>query len=82
MRRVYRFSSCAFRHVFAAIGVMSAIDDLQQTMARLRAPDGCPWDQEQTHASLVRCLIDEVSELIDTIDRTTIRTCARNSAMC
>jgi XTP/dITP diphosphohydrolase/tetrapyrrole methylase family protein/MazG family protein len=48
---------------------MSAIDDLKATMARLRAPDGCPWDQEQTHASLVRCLIDEVSELIDTIDR-------------
>ena len=48
---------------------MSAIDDLKSTMARLRAPDGCPWDQEQTHASLVRCLIDEVSELIDTIDR-------------
>ncbi len=48
---------------------MSAIEDLQATMARLRAPDGCPWDREQTHASLVRCLIDEVSELIDTIDR-------------
>lgn len=48
---------------------MSAIDELRQTMARLRAPDGCPWDQEQTHATLVRCLIDEVSELIDTIDR-------------
>jgi XTP/dITP diphosphohydrolase/tetrapyrrole methylase family protein/MazG family protein len=48
---------------------MSAIDELKATMARLRAPDGCPWDQEQTHASLVRCLIDEVSELIDTIDR-------------
>ncbi len=48
---------------------MSAIDDLLRTMARLRAPDGCPWDQEQTHASLVRCLIDEVSELIETIDR-------------
>lgn len=48
---------------------MSAIEELKQTMARLRAPDGCPWDQEQTHASLVRCLIDEVSELIDTIDR-------------
>ena len=38
-------------------------------MARLRGPGGCPWDQEQTHASLVRCLIDEASELIDTIDR-------------
>ncbi len=48
---------------------MSAIDDLRKTMARLRGPGGCPWDQEQTHGSLVRCLIDEVSELIDTIDR-------------
>lgn len=48
---------------------MSAIDELRRTMVRLRAPDGCPWDQEQTHATLVRCLIDEVSELIDTIDR-------------
>ena len=48
---------------------MSALDDLRQTIARLRGPGGCPWDQEQTHATLVRCLIDEVSELIDTIDR-------------
>jgi XTP/dITP diphosphohydrolase/tetrapyrrole methylase family protein/MazG family protein len=48
---------------------MSALADLRQTIARLRGPGGCPWDQEQTHASLVRCLIDEVSELIDTIDR-------------
>ena len=48
---------------------MSALHELRATIARLRAPDGCPWDQEQTHESLVRCLIDEVSELIDTIDR-------------
>lgn len=48
---------------------MSAIDELRGTIARLRAPGGCPWDQEQTHASLTRCLIDEVSELLDTIDR-------------
>lgn len=46
-----------------------AIDELRVTIARLRAPGGCPWDIEQTHQSLVRCLIDEVSELIDTIDR-------------
>ena len=46
-----------------------AIDELRATIARLRAPGGCPWDIEQTHRSLVRCLIDEVSELIDTIDR-------------
>ena len=48
---------------------MAAIDDLCQTIARLRAPDGCPWDIEQTHQSLARCLIDECSELLDTIDR-------------
>lgn len=45
------------------------MDDLRKTIARLRGPGGCPWDQEQTHGSLVRCLIDECSELIDTIDR-------------
>jgi XTP/dITP diphosphohydrolase/tetrapyrrole methylase family protein/MazG family protein len=48
---------------------MSAIDDLCSTVARLRAPDGCPWDREQTHQTLTRCLIDECSELLDTIDR-------------
>ncbi|MDB6114466.1 MAG: mazG [Lacunisphaera sp.] len=48
---------------------MSAIEDLQRTMARLRAPAGCPWDREQTHQTLARCLIDECSELLDTIDR-------------
>ena len=48
---------------------MSAIDDLCQTVARLRAPGGCPWDREQTHESLARCLIDECSELLDAIDR-------------
>jgi MazG family protein len=48
---------------------MSAIEDLRRTIARLRGPGGCPWDQEQTHQSLARCLIDECSELLDTIDR-------------
>ena len=51
------------------VSLMSAIDDLRRTMARLRAPDGCPWDREQTHQTLTRCLIDECSELLDTIDR-------------
>jgi MazG family protein len=46
---------------------MTPIDHLRATMARLRKE--CPWDREQTHASLARCLIDECSELLDTIDR-------------
>ena len=44
------------------------MEELRATMARLRARDGCPWDQEQTHQSLARCLIDECSELLETID--------------
>jgi MazG family protein len=48
---------------------MSAIDDLRNTVAKLRAPDGCPWDREQDHRSLAVCLIEECSELLDTIDR-------------
>ena len=58
-----------FRGIRSLGDFMSNLHELRQTIARLRAPDGCPWDQEQTHESLVRCLIDEVSELIDTIDR-------------
>jgi MazG family protein len=58
-----------FRHYLHA---MTPIDELRETMARLRAPDGCPWDQEQTHQTLARCLIDECSELLDTIDRNDI----------
>jgi len=48
---------------------MSAIDDLRTTMAKLRSPEGCPWDREQSHQSLARCLVEEVAELLDTIDR-------------
>jgi tetrapyrrole methylase family protein/MazG family protein len=35
---------------------------------RLRAPNGCPWDREQTHASLKNALLEESYELIDAID--------------
>lgn len=38
-------------------------------MARLRAPGGCPWDQEQSHRSLAPYLIEECCELLDAIDR-------------
>ena len=37
-------------------------------MARLRSPKGCPWDREQTHASLRRHAIEEVYELVDAIE--------------
>ena len=36
--------------------------------ARLRAPDGCPWDREQTHASLRNHLLEEAYEVYDALD--------------
>ena len=36
--------------------------------ARLRAPGGCPWDQEQTHASLRKHLLEEAYEVYDALD--------------
>ena len=48
---------------------MSGIDSLIATTARLRAPDGCPWDKEQDHRSICDCLVEEVAELLQAIDR-------------
>lgn len=41
---------------------------LRDVIARLRAPDGCPWDRKQTHESLRQYVMEEVYELIDAID--------------
>ena len=43
-------------------------DKLVQIMARLRAPDGCPWDREQTHRSLKPYLIEEAYETLEALD--------------
>ncbi|MEI6071489.1 MAG: nucleoside triphosphate pyrophosphohydrolase [Verrucomicrobiae bacterium] len=48
---------------------MPAIHRLRDIVARLRAPDGCPWDREQTHASLRGALIEECYEVIEAIER-------------
>ena len=45
-----------------------AIQDLIDVVSRLRDPDGgCPWDLEQTHASLVSYVLEEAHEVADAI---------------
>lgn len=44
------------------------LDELVATLHRLRAPGGCVWDREQTHASLVQYLVEETYELIEAIE--------------
>jgi tetrapyrrole methylase family protein / MazG family protein len=43
------------------------VDDLFAVMKRLRAKDGCPWDREQTHESLLPNLLEESYEFIDAV---------------
>ena len=53
---------------------MSLPEDLSQfttlidIIARLRAPDGCPWDKKQTHASLRENLLEECYEVLEALD--------------
>jgi tetrapyrrole methylase family protein/MazG family protein len=46
----------------------SGVGALFEVVARLRAPDGCPWDLEQTHESLRPYLLEETYELLEAID--------------
>jgi tetrapyrrole methylase family protein/MazG family protein len=41
---------------------------MQHIVARLRQPDGCPWDRKQTNQTLRKAIIDEAYELVDAID--------------
>jgi tetrapyrrole methylase family protein/MazG family protein len=47
---------------------VTSFEGLQNTMAHLRAPDGCPWDREQTHESLRGTLLEEAYEVAAAID--------------
>ncbi|MHB8572548.1 MAG: nucleoside triphosphate pyrophosphohydrolase [Candidatus Dormibacteria bacterium] len=45
-----------------------SLDDIVEVVRRLREPDGCPWDREQTHRSLRPYLLEETYEVLDAID--------------
>jgi tetrapyrrole methylase family protein/MazG family protein len=46
----------------------SSFESFQEVIARLRAPDGCPWDREQTHSSLRKYLLEETYEALTALD--------------
>ena len=47
----------------------TGVEAVFDVVHRLRAPDGCPWDREQTHQSLRPYLLEETYELLEAIDR-------------
>ncbi len=46
----------------------AALADLVAVMDRLRSPGGCPWDAEQTHASLLPYAVEEVFEVVEAVE--------------
>jgi tetrapyrrole methylase family protein/MazG family protein len=59
-----------------ALPSQASFEALQETIAHLRAPDGCPWDRQQTHQSLRPHLLGEAYEALSP------GRCERNSAIC
>ncbi len=47
----------------------SPVEQLVQMLDQLRSPGGCPWDAEQTHASLARYLLEETYEALEAMDQ-------------
>lgn len=43
---------------------MTEFERLQEIIARLRGENGCPWDREQTHASLKPACVEEAAEVV------------------
>ncbi|RYZ82819.1 MAG: hypothetical protein EOP06_21070, partial [Proteobacteria bacterium] len=58
-------------------GNLKDIRTFVEIVAALRAPDGCPWDREQTHSSLARYAIEETFEMVEALEE---REAARSAA--
>jgi tetrapyrrole methylase family protein/MazG family protein len=73
LSKFFDISNLAFRrklvqnHFFEPKIFMTKFEELTAVMKRLRAPDGCPWDREQTYASLAQYLLEETYETFDAI---------------
>ena len=50
------------------LGDFTSFEGFQELIAHLRAPEGCPWDREQTHQTLRKNLLEEAYEALDAID--------------
>lgn len=64
--------STAYDHLttlyVAPAGPQASFNRLQEIVAHLRAPDGCPWDREQTVQTLRKDLLEEIYELVEALD--------------
>ena len=60
--------SLALADLDAVPSLPGSFEHFQEIIAHLRAPEGCPWDQKQTHTSLRPYLLEETYEVLDALD--------------
>ena len=60
--------TCLYIPPLAPLDDLKGFETLRRIVARLRAPEGCPWDREQTHETLKRYVIEEAYEVVDALD--------------
>jgi len=60
--------TCLFLPPLALVDNVATFNGLAAIIARLRAPGGCPWDREQTHASLKPYLLEEAYEALEALE--------------
>jgi len=65
---VWDHLTCLFVPALAAERNAATYFGLRHIVARLRAPDGCPWDREQTHITLKPHILEETYEVLDALD--------------
>ena len=61
-------TGCLYVPALAPEANLRAFDGLRTISHRLRSPDGCPWDREQTHASLKPFVLEETYEVLAALD--------------
>ncbi len=64
-----RFTGLLTTLYLPPLGEATSFEEFLEIVAHLRAPDGCPWDKEQTHSSLRSTLIEEAYEVLDALDK-------------
>lgn len=68
LRDLEKFSDEVEGIFIPALAEDSTLESFMRVIARLRAPDGCPWDRKQTHTSLRPYLLEEAYEALEALD--------------
>ncbi|MBQ3235821.1 MAG: nucleoside triphosphate pyrophosphohydrolase [Clostridia bacterium] len=66
----YDYSTCLYLPELALENKLRFdFDDLMEILNRLRAPNGCPWDREQTEKTILKNVVEEAYELVDAVNQ-------------